>query len=282
MDFVPREAIQLLVNTAQREAFPHEREVRLCQFQTWVYFPERSPDWVSMAGSLMAVKYLNNLERGLLRARKSRTRPTSEVRWLLRDKDYAQLFDECVAYQGGWTEFVLMLEEMFDFERVLREQIQRAETVCTMIDYRFRYLDHGGTDRRQANISHSEFFRWKSDPKLSWKKIRERWSRNRQTAVFLYVSEGLGLRLSPSFDGVGFYSSDISKDVANRRHILRFFGTCAYIREKLRGEDEYDSVDEIEIPETVQRIRPQTNPLSDSDFQKMTSYRSERDKMRTR
>jgi hypothetical protein len=79
MDFVPREAIQLLVNTAQREAFPHEREVRLCQFQTWVYFPERSPDWVSMAGSLMAVKYLNNLERGLLRARKSRTRPTSRT-----------------------------------------------------------------------------------------------------------------------------------------------------------------------------------------------------------
>jgi hypothetical protein len=46
--------------------------------------------------------------------------------------------------------------------------------VCKMIDYRFRYLNHGGTDRKQANISHSEFYRWITGPTLSWRKIRER------------------------------------------------------------------------------------------------------------
>jgi hypothetical protein len=282
MDFDPTEAVELLVSSAparSQQTFPYERQIRLCQFQTWIYFPEEPLDMVRMAGSLAAVKYLNIRERELLPTSSERAASTTELQRFLRDPIYKKLFDETFADYGTWTDFVLMLEERFDFERELSERIERAETVCKMIDYRFRYLDHGGTDRHQANISHSEFFRWKSGPDLSWKKIRERWSRNRRNAVFLYVSEGLGLRLSPSFEGVGFFASDISKDAESRNHICRFFGTCAYISEILRGEE--GGVDDVGIPTTVKRVRPQTDPLSESERQKMESYtKAERDRMR--
>jgi hypothetical protein len=282
MDFDPTEAVELLVSSAparSQQTFPYERQIRLCQFQTWIYFPEEPLDMVRMAGSLAAVKYLNIRERELLPTFAERAASTTELQRFLRDPIYKKLFDETFADYGTWTDFVLMLEERFDFERELSERIKRAETVCKMIDYRFRYLDHGGTDRHQANISHSEFFRWKSGPDLSWKKIRERWSRNRRNAVFLYVSEGLGLRLSPSFEGVGFFASDISKDAESRNHICRFFGTCAYISEILRGEE--GGVDDVGIPTTVKRVRPQTDPLSESERQKMESYtKAESDRMR--
>ena len=197
MEFDPTEAVQLLVSSAARsqQAFPYERQIRLCQFQTWIYFPEQSLGMVRMAGSLAAVKYLNIRERQLPPTFAERAASTTELQRFLKDPIYKKLFDETFADYGTWTDFVLMLEEWLDFERELSERIKRAETVCKMIDYRFRYLDHGGADRQQANIIHSEFFRWKSDPKLSGKTIRQRWSRNRRNAVFLYVSEGLRLRL---------------------------------------------------------------------------------------
>jgi hypothetical protein len=278
MEFDPNEAIELLVSPGpSKERFPYERQIRLCQFQTWIYFPGTygtSPEWVRLVGSLAGVKYLNELVR-----QRGRLAPSAaDEQRLLKNVNYAKLFDEIVSDYGGWTELVLMLEEMSDFERDLEKRIETAETVCAMIDYRFRYLVHGGTDRKQANISHSEFFRWKDPKKLSWKKIRERWSRNRQTAVFLYVIERLGLRLSPQFDGVGFFSSDISKDAANIRHLHRFFGTCAYIRKVLDGPE--NEPDGIHIPHSVERIRPQTEPLSESELERMASYKDERDKMR--
>jgi hypothetical protein len=92
------------------------------------------------------------------------------------------------------------------------------------------------------------------------------------------VSEGLGLRLSPCFEGVGFFASDISKDAENRNHIRRFFGTCAYISEILRGEE--GGIDDVQIPTTVKRVRPQTDPLSESELQKVASYKAERNRMR--
>jgi len=279
MDFDPQQAIELLVSSAHlrspREQFPYEREIRLCQFQTWIYFPDTALDVVRLVGSLMAVKHLNELYRKHF----LRHALISGMQLALKNRSYAKLFEEAVGDYGSWTELVLVLEESFDFDTDLRERIEKSETVCKMIDYRFRYLDHGGPDNTQANISHSEFFRWKCGSKLSWKTIRGRWSRNRRSAVFLYVSEGLGLRLSPSFDGVGFFSSDIAQDARNERRIHRFFGTCAYIMKTLKGENGPTIYDDIHIPSTVRRIRPTTDPLPASELQKMTLYKSEREEM---
>src|SRR5258708_6420183 len=164
MDFDPNEALELLVSDValSKQAFPYERQIRLCQFQTWIYFPEDSSDMVRMAGSIAAVKYLNRRERELIQTFATRSSSKTELERFLKDPSYTKLFDETFSDYGTWTDFLLLLEEWFDFERELSERIKRAETVCKMIDYRFRFLDHGGTDRHQTNISHSEFFRCKS------------------------------------------------------------------------------------------------------------------------
>src|ERR1700738_5725698 len=96
MDFDPTEAIQLLVSSAARsqQAFPYERQIRLCQFQTWIFFPEEPLDMVRMAGSLAAVKYLNIRERELLPTFAERATSTTELQRFLKDPIYKKLFDE--------------------------------------------------------------------------------------------------------------------------------------------------------------------------------------------
>jgi hypothetical protein len=261
-------------------AFPYEREIRLYQFQTWIYFPEPEMEMVEMAGSLAAAKYLARREHQLVPHNVFAEQAGSIVmKTLLKDAKYRELFDATIGEYGGWSELVRRLQQI-DFNRELSQRIEVAETVCRMIDYRFRYLEHGGTDKREANISHGEFYRWKVDPKLSYKTIRQRWSQSKQSAVFLYVSEHLGLRLSPRFRRIGYFFGGIEKDAANSRYIRRFFGTCAYVSKKLQGDDD-DTENDVRIPKSVRRIRPKTDPLPEADHEKMLSYKTERDKMRT-
>jgi hypothetical protein len=276
-------AIEFLLTrpVGSKELLLYEREIRLTQFQTWIYFPDPAMDMVRLAGSLAAAKCLCRRERKLLESFKERSNASVEVKRLLRDPIYRALFDIAVEDLGTWTDLVLYVYGV-DFQHLLNDRIKDAETVCRMIDYRFRYLDHGGQDRRQADISHSEYYCWKTKPVVSWKTIRQRWSKNRMSAVFLYVNEKLGLRLSPNFDGVGFFSREISMDATALYHMRRFFGTCAYVSEKLRDDEAIDGSRKIvRIPKNVARVRPQTDPLPPSVLEMMQqSYPSEVKKMR--
>jgi hypothetical protein len=276
-------AIEFLLTrpVGSKELLLYEREIRLTQFQTWIYFPHSAMDMVRLAGSLAAAKCLCRRERKLLESFKERSNASVEVKRLLRDPIYRALFDIAVEDLGTWTDLVLYVYGV-DFQHLLHDRIKDAETVCRMIDYRFRYLDHGGQDRRQADISHSEYYCWKTKPVVSWKTIRQRWSKNRMSAVFLYVNEKLGLRLSPNFDGVGFFSREISMDATALYHMRRFFGTCAYVSEKLRDDEAIDGSRKIvRIPKNVARVRPQTDPLPPSVLEMMQqSYPSEVKKMR--
>jgi hypothetical protein len=60
--------IEMLIRDPEnyQPTFPYEREIRLYQFQTWIYFPEPEMEMVEMAGSLAAAKYLARREHQLV------------------------------------------------------------------------------------------------------------------------------------------------------------------------------------------------------------------------
>jgi hypothetical protein len=227
MSFDFKRTIELLISDPEGSqlTFPHEREIRLYQFHTWIYRPESSI--VELAGAFCGSQYLGELERKLTPLLlRNEEQDSTELKRFLKDKNYSKLYDATVGQYGGWLKFVRGLQRIDLRHEVLRSR-DVAETVCNMIGYRFRYLDHGGTDRQQANISHSEFYRWKIGPKLSWKKIRERWSKNKESAVYVYVNEHLRLKLSPNYHRMGYFFGGLSEDAANHLHIRRFFSVCA-------------------------------------------------------
>jgi hypothetical protein len=161
-----------------------------------------------------------------------------------------------------------------EFDERLRNRKEKTETVCAMIDYRFRYLDHGGSDRKQANISHSEFFQLKEpNSPLTWKTIRTRWQANKESAALLYVSEHFDFAPIPT-QRMAFLSQLVARagDVAR---IRRFFGFAAYVMDTLEpGQNK------IRIPSDLKRIRPRTAPLTEEEQNRMLSYKVEKEQMR--
>jgi hypothetical protein len=206
MNFDLNEAIELLItNPAQSElAFPYERETCLYQLRTWVFCPD--PEIVEMAAAISGAKYLRLLERKrttrLLGFVKEHT--SDDLKRYLNDVNYSKIYDSTVGEYGGWCKLVED-QQRINLKKEVAARDEVAETVCRMIDYRFRYLDHGGLDRQQANISHSEFYRWKREPKISWKTIRDRWSKSRTSAVYLYVTKRFHLDVSPRYNQMGYF-----------------------------------------------------------------------------
>src|SRR5207237_974455 len=120
-----------------------------------------------------------------------------ELRKFLKDPNYRQLYN-CFFSKDGWIQLANAMT-VENFNRKVAERRKVVETVCEMIDYRFRRADNETVRREEYNISRSEFYRCYAHPEgsLSWKTIRQRWSDNKLSACFLYVSERFGFDLAP-------------------------------------------------------------------------------------
>jgi hypothetical protein len=268
------DTIALLVSAplGRPGSFPFERAVRLFQLQTWIYYPAPSEDMVRMAGRIVATKFLQLLETGSFRQHEQKI-GSSSLKKFLEVAEYRMLFDAVIGEYGGWTHLLDTLQPS-EFDKRLRGRKEVAETVCEMIDYRFRYLDHGGTDWKKANISHSEFYRWK-DPnlRLSWKTIRTRWQANKESAAFLYVSEHFDF--SPIPIGRMAFLSGLVARAKDTARIRKFFGYVAYVMDTLEpGQNK------IRISSDLKRIRPRTAPLTEEEQNRMLTYETEKKEMR--
>ena len=169
----------------------------------------------------------------------------------------------------------------------MQQRIKTSNVVCNIIDYKFRYLDHGGADKRQAMTNRGEFYVWKKCD-VSWRTIRKHWQENKYGAGFLYVSEKLGLNFSPPSIDVGTeeFTQTLCRQAEDVEFIRKFFGTCAYVSEKISHYPEHESEDDDDdplfpaIPLSVEASRPQTRPLSPHDKDLMSRFEDEKADMR--
>jgi hypothetical protein len=272
------DTIDLLVSepSKRQPAFPFEREIRLYQFQTWIYFPRDS--MLKIAGRLAATKMLERIEKNYLASRAKRRINARRLAYLLENSDaYHALYDAVIARYGGWTKLLRTIPSR-ELDSAIRKRQKTAQTVCEMIDYRFRYLEHGGLNKQEANISHSEVYVYASR-KLSGKTIRSRWSDNKDSAVFLYVSEKLDFRFYPPGIGKRAFLDTLSKEVADLQKIRRFFGTCAYVAERIDGPNSEATT--IHIPACIERLPPNTTPLSEDERLRLSDYKTKYQEMRS-
>jgi hypothetical protein len=265
------------------EKYRHERVISLFQFQTWIYFPE-DHHMVDAAGKLAAAAFLRKHEREIGKnipgMGGGRDINANVLIKLLRTTDYGRLYD---AYfeDGGWTGLLRTLAPE-QFNRNITERRKATETVCEMIDFRFRALDHKTLDTKQSNISRSEFYRWHEHPagKLAWRTIRSRWKDNRSSAPFLYVNERLfgGSFCPPLFD-VAQPTKALIGGAPNRQQVRKFIGTSLYVAKTVESDflKEYDGMETLALPP----IRAKTSALSKPDLEKMDFYKEKRDEMRS-
>lgn len=149
-------AVECLVGEWGEPAMPFEHELLLYCFQTWIYFAE--PESATRtAMTLAAAVFLQELGKKYLEAKRPLTVTLEKC---LADEGYRSLYDAALRTEGGWT--ALMKEpSLADFDKKLRDRKVKADAVCDIIDYRFRYLEHGGKRKQDANISHGQYYRWR-------------------------------------------------------------------------------------------------------------------------
>jgi hypothetical protein len=256
---------------------PFERELLLYQLQTWIYMPDEYPIpqgakkyvVVNDTGIVAAAKFLERLGRKYLEVKGPLRYSTVRLAKCLMNKAYMSLYNTVLKPHGGWT-CLLHAASTASIDKMLNDRRKNAETVCEIMDYRFRFLDHGGADRRQANISHGQYFRYMNNKHpLSGKTIRQRWSANKKSAIFLYVSERFGPSFFPPKIDSDSFVDEVVERASNLTEIRCFFSKYAYVAEVLRDSTE----GAVPIPESLKPIRPATQPLSDNEKARMLNYK---------
>lgn len=288
LEGIPRviDTIRLLLGKRKPE-FSFEKETRLFELQTWAYqqyfsdedewYEEERPK-TKDAFALSATKFLRHMEELYESAPTIETGSSEHLVSLFEIADYRRLFDEAMTREGGWLTLVGRITYN-EFDNIIANNIEQAATVSDLMDYRFRYLDHGGIDKKLSNISHAYVYRFnqkKEGRSVSGKTIRNRWLAFKSTAVFIYVSEKTGFRFRPrSLTDKAFIEGIVAEanDVAA---LTKYFGRCAYVAEKFSPGDNEPIIDCFPGSSELDRIRLDTKPLpttSDGHIVGLENYR---------
>jgi hypothetical protein len=273
-DLVPH--LSMLIGQTQ-ETFPDESNIRLLQFKMWLLFPD-DYEIVDNAGRLLAAKLLRDIER----AESSSVGPAmtgnrelsaKTLTTLLKKPEYKKMYNALFGTQS-WT-VLARSKSLSEIDELITRRRSEVETVCEMIDYRFRTIDHGTRTDKEANISRSEFYRWYEHPhgKLSHRTLRERWKHLRDSAPFLYASEKLGLAFVPQ----NVRSSTSFKAPINRRRLKKFIAHSLYVAHKIQS----DIFDTWRLKDLrVDRKRLDSSPFLEVELAKMSEYKIKAAEMR--
>ncbi len=279
MKFNVNEAIGQLVEDYQPGTL-NRRAIMLYQLQTWVYHPTGFlPDY---AGAIAATRFLE------LYGRKHFAGPSGnsarQLKSCLEDPIYRDIYDAFLKPVGGWT-ILLRAPSPKEFGSIIQDRQANSDVVCDIIDYRFRYLFHGGQKHQEANISHGHFYVWKGDRDAPGKSeetpagrtIRTRWSELKASAAFVYVSERHGGDFCPRNITRDTRYRQLQLQAKDVKALRRFLGRCARVMETL-GDKKGEL--KVIVPDKVKRIPPKTEPLSESDVARMKLYGLEYEQMR--
>ncbi len=272
-DFDPQSAIVMLAEKNRRNSrFTNDRAVTLFQLQAWII--SNDPELRRNAARLLGLCLLENIEMGIIK--ESGTLYLPGARTLFDNNEYRAVYKNVIGRYGGLTR-LMNSPSRIEFDRLARKEAPGIETTCRLIDYRFRYLDHGGNKKSMANISHSQYFVLNTRPAMSWKTLSKRWSAHRKTAVFLYVL----YRFAPELVLLPFAEKAFLRKLQSQSQdcgLLRdYFGRVKYVAEML-GEHQYDR--QNIIPSSLRALRPPTTPLSAGELSRMASYNDEYMNMR--
>jgi hypothetical protein len=274
MLFDVNEAIRQLVKDFEPGTL-NRRAILLYQLQTWTYISNKV--LVDYAGAIAAARFLEL--HGAIKTQLTKLPRYSSgcLKASLSDTTYCDIYDTFIQPIQGWTGLLRAGSHLPHIRATLLAR-QHAQVACDIIDYRFRYLEHGGSIKAEANIDHGKFYVWKLHKEsVGNRTINKRWSLLKKSAPFLYVSARHESEiLFPSLIVAGKNYQSLQRHAKDVKMFRRILGECAYVIEKL-GDRTYA---DITIPKSVMRLPPKTAPLSTKELVDAATYKSEYMRMR--
>jgi hypothetical protein len=268
-----KDTISLLVGE-RKEHIVHERAIRLFQFQTWMYTPDNSLQTVKIAGRLASTLLLAQIANRTLNAsKKPMLYDSAQVQRLFKRAEYRNLYDFVIGDYGGWTELAWSPSPQ-QLDRNMKSYRRTALTTARLLEYQFRYMEHNGSKKEHANLSHALFFLKKQENSSAHKTLKNHWSDHQHSAVFLYASELLGFNFWPATMMDETFVSQLLSAAEDTVRTRRFFETSAYIAMKTAGLHDAFAAQEA-LMSWPNRKRPKTTPLTEAEEKRMEKYDSE-------
>jgi hypothetical protein len=294
----PREAPKWALNRAiglllgnKEEKFEYQRAIRLFQFQSWIFAP--SMDAIRCAGLIAATKIARNIEVDEFVPIRNGLMDLSDLPDITLDRiidlrqrnpSYWSVYNRIIARYGGLAA-LLEAPSPRAFDSVMAKQETKTKVVADLVDYRLRYVLHGQGAASSANINHAIFFNWwpthmipgtrgvtAKNKSVSPRTMITRWSEFEESAMFIYLHERHGFRLSPPKTDLeeGTFVDTILSAAKKLDQIRRMFGAYAYIADAINratGEPPY-----ITIPQELPRVPIPVDPFSDVEQQTIAQY----------
>jgi hypothetical protein len=271
-------------------------------------FPDtQQENHAKWAETISAVKYLDRIEENYfadeesarLRERDENSsvdlthKPQQTLKIIetfrARDATYKQLYDQFIGRRGGPLE-ILYTPSPSDFDKAIKDRIERLDIVANLVEYRLRCTQHADAvpkaDRSSdlLNSSHAMFFYWwpthaikggrgktPTNKSVSPRTMVTWWNKMENSAIFVYLIQRNGFDQQISTDTADdFFIDDLIRSSKENSELIRFFGTYAYVAETLKKSG-CDLV-YVKIPEAIPRIPIPTAPFSAHELKTISQY----------
>jgi hypothetical protein len=231
-----------------------QRAIRLFEFQVAVFNPrsfrqlvaskndQRAPSrLLKTARIFAAIRFLEAIEKKL--QLDNPDKPVS-ISQLAKNTDFQTIFDDEIAPNGGWRR-IRNSQSVRSFDERVKTQREKANAVANFIDFSYRYDQHsidpkylGGITSALYVVRTAKSYQTKMARTIS----KERWSKFRSTAPFLYLLLKQSFHLVPPRVGSRDFSETLLKQAEDIGTLRRFFHAYQQLCEALtrRGYEGYD------------------------------------------
>jgi hypothetical protein len=252
--------IKLLIGDDEEE-FSFQKEIALVRLQTFILFPDRAEKMLKTATLLSCARFLQSLESSGRKKVAKDTTPFELLNRTLSRERNSRLYDACFGPDMGWWALAREPSQQA-FRKRVEKRRSKLKTVVSLIDYRFRYLDHQQGNPKNANITHSHVYVWLSRGMKGRDRIIADWNLTKITAPFIYVTQKWGTIFRYPRLGERDFIKTLKRNVSNRDELRRELGMFAYVADKLiSAEPNAPFVGCIPSANELPRVQPSTAPL---------------------
>jgi hypothetical protein len=272
MAFDLDDCLELLLD-ARGEEFPHERLIRLFQFQIWIWYPGAKGHAATHAGRLAAAAILRKLEkehrwRGLREAGGSRHITLAKLHALSQSDEYRCIFTEFIASGGGWSRLLFTTPWAPEFDKRVKQRIDdHAQFIADLIDYRLRAALTQSEGSSRSGPTHAIFFKWwPNRNRFVTRTAFNWWKPFRRTAVFIYLIERRGFHMRPSCTDDDAFSEHLMHPAISKAQLQRFFAEYQFAANVLGDESLYA------LPQVMRPAEFQMKPFSPEELSIIAAY----------
>jgi hypothetical protein len=271
MAFDLDDCLELLLD-ARTEEFPHERVIRLFQFQTWIWYPSTKGYAAVHAGRLAAAAILRKLEkehkwRGLREAGGSRHITLAKLQTLSQSDEYRRIFTQFIASGGGWSRLLFTTPGASEVDKWVTQRIaDRAEFIADLIEYRLRAALTLPEGPRRSGPTHAIFFNWWPNREFVPRTAFNWWKPFRRTAVFIYLIERRGFHLKPPCADDDEFCEHLMHPQISKVQLKRFFSEYQFAANVL-GDESFCA-----LPKVVCPAEFQMKPFSPEELSIIVAY----------